>query len=146
LVKNDVDKYIAFGGLYEYVCFVDKNGNVFLQKYHNKCVNIGRLYGKYLMFVEDQNLIIAQKGKIYRINIINDTLIEIECPMNIMQIQGFVLDDYIWSKNEHKFLNDNDKKIIESFILCNKHKGKFKINYYVLSLIFTYYLNTKLFK
>ena len=40
-----------------------------------------------------------------------------------------------------------DKKIIiESFILCNKHKGKFKINYNVLSLIFTCILNTKSFE
>ena len=86
------------------------------------------------------------KSKIYRIDVVNDILVEIECPINITQIQGFTIDDYIWSKNEHKFINDNDKKIIESFILCNKHKGKFKINYNVLSLIFTYYLNTKSFE
>ena len=61
LVKNNVDKYIAFGGSYEYVCIVDKNGNIFLQKHHNKFVRIGRLYGKYLMFVKDHNLIIVQK-------------------------------------------------------------------------------------
>ena len=143
LEQNNVEKCIHFGETNKYTCFIDKNGDIYLKEHNNDFIKIGNITEKYEIFVEDYNLIIVQKGKIMRVNIMDKSITKIECPINITKIQEFTFDDYIWSKNTHKLINNYDKKIIESFILCNKYKGQFKINYFVLSLIFTHYSNTK---
>ena len=145
--------HVAYNGQRVHLLlYVDDNDDAFLHVYPNdspqrntltfKC--IGKIMGKYCVFVQRRHLIIAQQHKIQCVLIPSTLPINREellpithiIDTNMLCIHGHTFKGYTWTKQNHKYLTKDTQDIIKTFIMCNKQMGKFKMPYYILQQVF----------
>ena len=135
---------------------VDENNDafVYVNFTENMCQDIndfkhiGKIVGDYHAFMAYNCFVIMQPNKLQFIDVQDMWDIETntgdfrEVPSMtehyILSIQGKTFSGYTWNRSTHRYLSKERRQLIETFMICNKRMGIFRIPYYVLCKIFTY--------
>lgn len=141
MIQNDGK---TFHLIYDNILYVNEKNELYYytdyddNEFHNKVIDITEPIQHMFLFANSM-LIIIYGSKIMCIEPdtrgCNIDINIIDCN-NLYFIQN-KKQNIVWNKLLHKTMTDNNKKIIETIMICNKKIGIYKIPYYLLSNIIT---------
>lgn len=163
MTKYKIKSYYYQGHYcYEYeryihlLLLVDENDDAFMYVnfVENMCKDIndfqyiGKIIGDYHVFVVLQCIAILQPNKLQftsaqdmwdmEDNTGDFREVTSATKYNTLSIPGKTFSEYTWNRGTHKYLSKERRQLIETFMMCNKRMGVFKIPYCVLCQIFTH--------
>lgn len=124
------------------VLFIDTNNELYI-KYisHNKFVFVDTLDDDYVMQSIEHYILLVNKKKVLYVDVHQVRIYYVDYNFDVSFVHGIDLNNFIWNRQNHKFLDINKKKIILQTIMCNKFTKYHKIPYYVLQIIVNKFIN-----